>query len=286
MRGGTWSGVVSTRVRRPGLLVFGVFTMLVINLIGPAFPLLWAIVGSIALLWFVLKNLQVTGMIVLLIGMLMNLVPLVFNGATPVSDLALVSVGQVNDAGQADITGLRESTDTASTFSAFGDVVPVPLFNTVVSIGDLIMLVALADIITNLMLRARQRENADSAAIESVGVEPETENEVIAIESPLSRSVKNRPAHAAHRRPRRKSAPSNHVPAHAKNPDEVFGLAPALPDEFDLADEASNVEAVDTTAEVEQVAAVELRDVDTPTCLLYTSPSPRDATLSRMPSSA
>ena len=34
------------------------------------------------------------------------------------------------------------------------------------------------------------------------------------------------------------------------------------------------------------VALLTGRDVDSGTCLLYTSPSPRDATLSRMPSSA
>ena len=236
MRGGTWSGLTATRVHRPGLLVGGIFTMLVINIIGPAFPLLWAIVGSLCLLWFGLRNLQITGMIVMLIGLLMNVVPLLANGATPVSELALVSVGDLGADGLANIDGLRESTDTATTLAAFGDVIPVPIVNTVVSIGDLIMLVALADIVTNLSLRARRRANRDNDEA-SDDLEAETKHEttidLITIESPLSRSVKNRPAHAAHRRPRRKAAPSTHVPAHAKSSADVFGLAPAVPDEFE-----------------------------------------------------
>ena len=38
--------------------------------------------------------------------------------------------------------------------------------------------------------------------------------------------------------------------------------------------------------EHEQVTVAELRELALESCLLYTSPSPRDATLSRMPSSA
>ena len=206
--------------------------MLVLNLIGPAFPVLWAIIGTVAFLWFGLRNLHITGMVILMIGLLLNLVPVLANGAMPVSDLALVSVGDVNDSGAANIDGLRESTNTATAFGAFGDVVPVPIFNTVVSIGDVVALVALADIAANLFLKARRREELDDTGVSFVGDTAKTaeaEKDRPEIVSPLATG--NRPAHAAHRRPRKKTAPSTHVPAHAKessldllSPDTVIVL--------------------------------------------------------------
>ena len=213
LRGGSLSGLISARFNRPGLLVFGITTVLVLNLIGPAFPLLWAILGSLAFFWFGLRNLHITGMIVLMIGMLLNLAPVLANGAMPVSDLALVSVGDVSESGAANISGLRESTDTATSLSAFGDVIPVPIFNTVVSLGDIIILVALADIAANLFLKSRRREELDDAGVSFAGATPPADNDRVEIVSPLATG--NRPAHAAHRRPRRKAAPSTHVPAHA-----------------------------------------------------------------------
>ncbi len=223
LRGGSWAGISSAQFRRPGLLVLGLTTVFVLNLIGPAFPLLWAIVGTLAFAVFGLRNLQLSGMIIMLIGLLMNTAPLLSNGAVPVSELALISVGEVDESGRAQIDGLRESTDTATAFAAFGDVIPVPVVNSVVSIGDIVMLVALADIATNLFLRARRRDELDDAGVtfaSDADVEVDRDGDARpAILSPLSLGVSSRPAHAAHRRPRRKAAPSTHVPAHAKQSD-------------------------------------------------------------------
>jgi hypothetical protein len=217
-RGGRWSGVTSARLNGSGWLILGISTILVLNLIGPAVPLAWALIGALGFGVFGIKNLQITGMMVLLVGLLMNLAPVVANGATPVSELALVSVGEMNDNGAPTIEGLRESSETATAFGSFGDVVPVPLFNVVVSLGDIVMLVALTDIAMNLFLRHRRR-SIDSAGItfaKTDGVRAIPGR--VAILSPLNLGVSNRPAHAAHRRPRKKAAPSTHIPAHAATP--------------------------------------------------------------------
>ena len=220
LRGGSWSGVTSARIHGTGWLVTGITTILVLNLIGPAFPLVWALIGTTCFIVFGLKNLQITGMIIMLLGLLMNTAPLLANGTMPVSDLALQSVGAVDESGATEITGLRESTSTATRLAAFGDVIPVPVVNSVVSLGDLVMLVALADIATNLLLRARRRELDDAGVsfadpAHANNDEP-AEPKRIEIMSPLN--LGSRPAHAAHRTPRRKAAPSTHVPAHAKEP--------------------------------------------------------------------
>lgn len=214
VRGGRWQGVTSTRLHAKGALIFGITTTLVLSLIGPAFPIAWLLIGYASFLVFGLKNLQITGMIVLLIGLMMNVAPALANGAVPVSERALVSVGAADANGVPDIDGVRESSTTATSFSTFGDVVPVPLFNTVVSLGDLVILVALADIAANLTLRARRRQIDGSVMPSSDGDVPQPELRVPVL-SPLSRSFLNRPAHAAHRRPRTKTVEPEHEPAHA-----------------------------------------------------------------------
>jgi hypothetical protein len=214
--GGRWQGITSTTLHATGALIAGITTTLVLTLIDPAFAIGWLLIGYACYFVFGLKNLHVTGMIVLLVGLLMNIAPALANGAVPVSELALVSVGDVQESGAPIIEGARESTDTATSLSSLGDVVPVPLFNAAISLGDLVMLVALADIAANLMLRGRTRE-LDDAGI-SYATEPAASpaSHRIAVLSPLSQAFTNRPAHAAHRRPRLRSASqSPHEPAHA-----------------------------------------------------------------------
>lgn len=228
VRGGRWEGVAETRLHAKGLLIGGITTVLVLTLIGPAFPIGWLVIGYACFFAFGLKNLQITGMIVLLIGLAMNLAPALANGAVPVSERALVSVGDTNTAGFPVIEGVRESTSTATSLTALGDVVPVPLANVVVSLGDLVMLVAIADIAANLMLRARRRDPDDAGITyatekaqddHKINPEPEASPPRIPVLSPLSRSFTSRPAHALHRRPRlRASGHSAHAPEHAAEP--------------------------------------------------------------------
>jgi len=201
--------------------------MLVLRLIGPAFPIVWALIGAGSFILFGLKNLQITGMIIMMIGVVMNIAPVAANGSMPVSELALQSVGQVDDEGNADISGLRESSSTAGRLAAFGDVVPVPVVNSVVSLGDLVMLIALADITSNLWLRTRRRELDDAGVTFANATDDDTavKPKRVEVVSPLN--LGNRPAHAAHRRPRRKAAPSTHVPAHAMQPLDTDTNAPA-----------------------------------------------------------
>jgi hypothetical protein len=122
----------------------------------------WLAIAFIGFLGFTISNLTLTGAIVLFIGLLLNLAPVLANWSVPVSELALQSVGVVDAAGEAVIDSPRESTSTAGTLSFLGDVIPVPVVNKVISIGDLIALVAVADIIVNLMLRERRRELDDA----------------------------------------------------------------------------------------------------------------------------
>ncbi|MGI9605019.1 MAG: DUF5317 family protein [Acidimicrobiales bacterium] len=164
LRGGAWSGVVQTRLRGKGFLVSGITATLVLVVIDPSHSMVWLALSFVSFIAFAVANLTLTGMIVMLIGISMNLLPVLANGAVPVSELALTSAGVVNEDGTAQIDGPRESTATANRFDSFGDVIPVPGFGKVISLGDLVILVALADIVMNMYLSARLSANPDDTA--------------------------------------------------------------------------------------------------------------------------
>ncbi len=164
LRGGHWSALVLAPVQGQAFLIVGVAATLVLAVLEPSFPMLWTTVSLLALLGFGFSNLAMSGVIVFMIGLGSNLLALLVNGAVPVSERALLSVGRLDDNGLALISGAHESTATASRLTFLADVVPVPLFGAVVSLGDLIALVGVADIVANLLLRARRTVDAPKPA--------------------------------------------------------------------------------------------------------------------------
>ena len=221
IRGGRWSGATSAELRSTPLLVIAITTVLVQAVLNPVFPVLWSLVSALTLIAFGLRNRHLTGMSLLLIGTVLNVLPLLANWATPVSDLALISVGDLNPFGDPDIDGARESSTQATRLTFLGDAIPVPFFGSVVSIGDLIALVGIADIFTNLFLRARTHE----LSLPDAGVSfaaPEPSGEHVAILSPLETGTRSASDTERRRPQRNKAAPISHVPAHAApslNPD-------------------------------------------------------------------
>lgn len=216
IRGGRLAGIVDARIKAKGLLVAGIGATLILNVLEPSIPMFWLTIAMLSFLGFAGANLTLTGMIVLSIGMLLNLFPVLANGAVPVSELALQSVGVVDEAGNAVIDGPRASTSTATRLAFLGDVIPVPVVNRVVSIGDLIVLVALADLVMNLFLRGRERMP------ESLGVSYADEDDVIDLTD--DETPRRGPAHAASGGKVR-HATLRRTPAHAKLP---HGDAPDL----------------------------------------------------------
>ena len=210
IRGGRLAGIVDARIKAKGLLVAGIGATLILNVLEPSIPMFWLTIAMLSFLGFAAANLTLTGMIVLSIGMVLNLFPVLANGAVPVSELALQSVGVVDATGSAVIDGPRASTATATRLAFLGDVIPVPVVNRVVSIGDLIILVALADLTMNLFLRARRRED-DNAGYYTVS---DDEDDVIDL---TDEGTGSGPAHAAPGGKVR-HATRRRTPAHAKTP--------------------------------------------------------------------
>lgn len=128
----------------------GVSGFEVAGITGPA---VLALIGMGAGLAFVASNLAVGGMAVVGVGIAANLVALVANRATPVRAGALVEARIVDpaDVDRAVLGGPREIADSGTVLELLGDVIPVPELGLVVSFGDLIVLVGLASVISNLM---------------------------------------------------------------------------------------------------------------------------------------
>ena len=223
LRGGDKSGALQAQLKATPLLVIAIATVLVQAVLNPVFPFAWSLVSLTSFIAFGVLNRHLTGMSIMLVGAGLNLLPMLFNGATPVSELALISVDDLTP----DIDGARESSRTATRLGFLGDAIPVPIFGAVVSIGDLIALVGLADVFTNLFLSERRREMSLEDAGVSFGTPPA--HDKVRILSPLQ--IAGRTASGfAHRRPRLKAAPASHVPAHAApEPDEPLELTETIP---------------------------------------------------------
>ncbi|MFQ5557829.1 MAG: DUF5317 family protein [Acidimicrobiales bacterium] len=157
VRRGRLSALLSARLRRPMLLVVAVTSAAAVDLLDPPSPVIWAVVGLVAGLAYAASNLLVAGMGVIAIGVATNLVPVALNGSMPVRADALVEAGIVADADldRVQLRGARELADEHTVLEILGDVIPVPTVGQVVSFGDLIVLVGLADVVANLMRRRR-----------------------------------------------------------------------------------------------------------------------------------
>lgn len=125
----------------------------------------WAFAGLVAALIFTIRNLMIVGMAVIGVGIVANLVPIVLNGATPVRAEALVEAGMVEtgDLDRVVVSGARAIADEETRLGWLGDTIPIAVADQVVSFGDLIMLIGVANTIASLMLRRRRRHLPSSA---------------------------------------------------------------------------------------------------------------------------
>lgn len=119
----------------------------------------WIALGYLVMaLVFTFRNIRLAGMAVVSVGIIANLVPIVLNGATPVRPEALIEAGMVDaaDIERVTLSGPYELSDADTSLALLGDMIPLPFANQVVSFGDLIILVGIADVLANLLARRRQ----------------------------------------------------------------------------------------------------------------------------------
>jgi hypothetical protein len=159
LRGGRFVALGRTRIRTAPLLVVAVIVGVLVDVADLPAPGVWAIVGLVAGLGFATRNIHLVGMSIVGLGLALNLVPVAVNGAMPVRADALVEAGMVDAADLERVTldGAREIAGPDTHLETLGDILPLGLTGQVLSFGDLIMLVGLADVVSNLMLQRRSR---------------------------------------------------------------------------------------------------------------------------------
>ncbi len=189
-RRGRLISIARTRLRHPEFLVVAVASSVVVDATDIGSPGAIALVGLIAGLAFASVNAHLTGMAVIAIGLTANLIPVALNGAMPVRPEALVEAEMVTleELGRVSLTGARELADDTTTLEVLGDTIPVRFTGQVVSIGDLIMMVGLADLVTHLMLQRRRRRVPPSAlaSLAALGWHegPEEEGAIVDLSAP------------------------------------------------------------------------------------------------------
>lgn len=173
LRRGRLASIARTRIRHPEFLAVAIAASLFIDAsdAGPSGTI--ALVGFIGGLAFAIVNLHLAGMTVIAVGITANLLPIALNGAMPVRPEALVEAEMVTaeELPRVSLSGARELSDDSTMLAVLGDTFPVRWTGQVVSIGDLIMMVGLADVVSNLMLQRRRRRLHPSAipALEALG---------------------------------------------------------------------------------------------------------------------
>lgn len=159
LRGGHITRVWQSPLRWPALLLVAIPCAFGADALDIALAPLIAMVGLAAALVFALANLNLVGMGVIAFGIAANLAAIGLNGAMPVRADALVESGMVdaNDLGNVRLHAAREFTHLDTNLAVLSDVFPIPATRQVVSLGDLIILVGLADLLANLMLGRSRR---------------------------------------------------------------------------------------------------------------------------------
>lgn len=159
LRGGRLSYLRRVRIHVPLLAILAIGASVAIDRSTIGAASLVAIIGIAATLVFVVRNIHLVGVAVVGIGLIVNLAPVVLNGAVPVRPGALVeaNIVQPDELARVTLAGSRRLSDDSTMLSVLGDTIPLELTRQVISYGDLILVVGLADAIANAMRRRRRR---------------------------------------------------------------------------------------------------------------------------------
>lgn len=121
------------------------------------------LVSYALLLAFAVRNLHFVGMPLVLLGLTLNCAVIAANGAMPVRPEALVAAGTVERAELAslDVGPKRRLEERGDRLTALADIVPLAPARTVVSFGDLVLYVGLADVVAHVVRRQRRRRSSE-----------------------------------------------------------------------------------------------------------------------------
>ena len=123
------------------------------------------LLSYVLLVVFALANIRLVGMPVVLVGLLCNVVVIGANGGMPVRAEAILAVDRGADLADLDFGAKRHLEDGTDRLTFLGDIIPVRPIGQVLSFGDLILAVGIADLVFRLLrplvpVRRRRRPTA------------------------------------------------------------------------------------------------------------------------------
>jgi hypothetical protein len=124
---------------------------------GHTWPFVLALSGFACLFGFALANLAVTGFWLIALGLFLNAFVIGLNHGMPIGTKALAHTG--NNASVYPV--LHHVQRSSDRLLILGDVVPISPIGEVVTFGDLILGVGIADVIVHLMRPARRKRDED-----------------------------------------------------------------------------------------------------------------------------
>ena len=177
LRGGRLRNLSEWHVNSWRVLLAAVAAWVALELFG-ADDVWLAAAAILGAMWFGFRNLHLTGMPIVLIGLGLNLVPIALNGHIPTSvdALLIADITTREDLPRLDLTAGRQFESSDDLLPELGDTLPVPLTQQVLSFGDLIALAGLATIASNAMQSRRMKGAGKKDDADETGdhaVEPE-----------------------------------------------------------------------------------------------------------------
>lgn len=110
------------------------------------------IVSAIALITFAVANIRVGGMVLIVAGLGLNLLPTVVDWGIPTSRSALVSAGVIDDRPEArvELDGPRHVATSDDTLRWLGETIPLPT-GQVISIGDVLLQIGYVLVVSSVL---------------------------------------------------------------------------------------------------------------------------------------
>jgi Family of unknown function (DUF5317) len=151
-RGGSLESLAATTLRSSWLLAAGLGAQVLFDLWSPEWmtprrSLLVVVMSYLAILVFIALNRRAPGMLLADVGLALNLLVIVGNGAMPVSSAAARAAGLPPVPRSAELKHERMTDET--TLPWLGDGIPVPGIGTVISVGDIVLAAGIARLVYN-----------------------------------------------------------------------------------------------------------------------------------------
>jgi hypothetical protein len=141
-----------------GLLVVGIVVPMFVSRLDPSHSVALIVLALVSLIAFTRRNRHLLGMGIVAIGVLANLTVVVLNSGMPVRADALVDAGlaESHEVERVEISGVQRLERDGDVAVFLGDVIPLRATKQVLSVGDVVILVGLGTVASNL-LRNRTR---------------------------------------------------------------------------------------------------------------------------------